>query len=107
MPDLWKSSQPKARKAHRCEDCNRTIPIGEVYIRTECLWDGVFQTAKRCTECAALGRDMFSRGFISEGPDGQDCHPYLPEVDYWDDVRDLSQEWADRVDAYFSRRAER
>ena len=103
MPDLWKSSQPKARKAHRCEYCNRTILPGEVYSRSEGLWDGVFQTLKLCTECDVLSRRMVDYGFTSEGPDGEECYPYLPEVDYWDEVREISPELSNWVDAYFAR----
>jgi ribosomal protein S27E len=41
-----------ARKAHRCEECGRTIEPGERYSRTAAVWEGDFFTNVACLHCA-------------------------------------------------------
>ena len=47
------STYPTAQKAHRCDDCGRTIDPGEKYQRGVGL-DGTAWTWKRCDHCARL-----------------------------------------------------
>lgn len=47
-------TKPKARKAHRCSTCNRTIDAGEVYSRQFCVYDGQAYAWKMCLHCVAL-----------------------------------------------------
>lgn len=103
MADLVRTTTPRARIPHRCHFCSTTINPGDTYHRTEGLWDGVFSTTKVCEPCAGLAATMFRMGWYSEGPDGEECYPWLPEVDYWDDVRILLPEAIGLVDAYHAR----
>jgi hypothetical protein len=43
----------RARKPHKCEECNRAIPKGCQYEYTSGLWDGYFDTFKTCLACVA------------------------------------------------------
>jgi hypothetical protein len=47
-------SKPKARKAHWCEWCGRTIEPGEVYQRAALLGDDGLYDWANCLHCAAL-----------------------------------------------------
>ena len=44
-----------ARKPHRCEECGRTIPKGESYLRQVNADGSQVWTFKAHTDCAALG----------------------------------------------------
>ena len=44
-------STPKARKAHMCEMCHRTIDIGETYTRQANLGDEGFYSWINCQQC--------------------------------------------------------
>ncbi len=55
MTDLHSSTRPVARKAHRCDDCNRTIELGETYRYSKGLSeDGDFGVWKDCAHCLAF-----------------------------------------------------
>ena len=41
----------KARKAHKCEECNRSIDAGETYYYGTGMYDGDFSTHKICRHC--------------------------------------------------------
>lgn len=49
-PKLYRDTEYKARKAHRCCECRGTISRGENYFRFEGLWDdwGTYKTCARC-----------------------------------------------------------
>lgn len=98
MFDLGKTSYPKARKAHLCDECGCTIQPGETYARFEGVDAGVFSTTKACNECDDLANKLYDRGF-----DDDDCLPYLPEVDDWPGIRHDWPELEPLVDAYQTR----
>ena len=104
MSDLYESKRVRARKQHWCEDCGTLILPGTEYQRAKWLdTDGHFMEYASCYLCFELARDMFRVGFIGEDEWGMDCYPYLPDVDYWPDVRALSSVWEARVVAYLDR----
>jgi len=37
-----------------CEECGRTIEVGEIYVRYAGTWEGDFFTNVACSQCAAL-----------------------------------------------------
>jgi hypothetical protein len=41
----------QARKAHRCDECARTINVGERYTNEGLLFDGLTSTHKTCSHC--------------------------------------------------------
>jgi hypothetical protein len=58
-PEFSDFSWPKARKEHKCGDCNKTIPKGEKYQRWAGKFDGEMFTEKRCAICVEI-RDAFT-----------------------------------------------
>jgi len=54
-PSCLSETWPKARKAHKCCECGRTIQPGEKYMCISGIWDGRPSRFKTCTECANLG----------------------------------------------------
>lgn len=54
MSDFGSTSTRKARKAHQCEECLRTIREGERYERHAGVWEGEFFTFVSCGHCAKL-----------------------------------------------------
>ena len=106
MTDFTAHSRPVARGPHRCEYCTITIPARTRYHRRTGKYDGTFFSQATCDECEQLMADLFAAGHWSEGAYGEECLPYLPEVD-WPDVRAISEEWSARVDAYFARASRR
>lgn len=54
MSDFGSTSTRRARKAHQCEECNRTIREGERYERYAGVWEGSFSTFVSCGHCAQV-----------------------------------------------------
>lgn len=51
----------KARKPHRCEECDLPILVGQLYHYTSGMWDGDFSTFHECCLCYQI-REVFSCG---------------------------------------------
>lgn len=66
---------PKARKPHKCGECERLIAVGEIYERTSGKFDGEIYTDKTCLECADI-RDGFT------------CEARPMPGQLWDEMRD-------------------
>ena len=58
-------SEPKARKAHKCQMCYRTIEPGETYTRQANLGDDGFYSWVNCQQC-----DVFLNLDIADRWDG-------------------------------------
>ena len=56
--DVWAKTTPKARKDHRCIQCDRAIVRGERYIRIGALADGTWWTYRVHPACDALVRHI-------------------------------------------------
>jgi len=79
---LERTSHPVARKAHRCDGCDRTINLGERYHRWEAASDysdGI-ETTKTCDHCHRLARDLWAADVRGEDDYGRECYAYLPEL---------------------------
>jgi len=72
-------SKPKARKAHLCEWCGRTIEPGEVYQRAALLSDDGFYDWANCLHCAALVVLCDIDGY-GEGVTDDDITEWEPET---------------------------
>lgn len=59
-PEFYSQSQPSARKQHRCYECHRAIPVGEVHRLIAGKWEGVFSSMRIHEACWEL------RGFIED-----------------------------------------
>lgn len=66
----------KARKPHKCCECNETIAPGQQYERCTGLWDHGFDTFATCLSCVEI-RDHFRC-------DGEGCE--IGQL--WSDLRD-------------------
>ena len=53
---LLRELHPRARKAHRCGECGRTIEPGEKYTLSKTLFEGRVEGYKTCDHCA-VARD--------------------------------------------------
>ena len=56
----------KARKEHKCSECNRIIRPGEHYQYITGLMDGRWSSMKRCIQCQQICIDYFC-GVIGRG----------------------------------------
>lgn len=59
MSDFWTDIERKARKAHICIECHRTIHPGETYTKSVGVWEGDFWSCKRCAHCMAYMRIIY------------------------------------------------
>lgn len=53
-PDVFTSSNHKARKPYKCCECGGGIKPGEEYENNFGVWEGEPNTFKRCLACVAL-----------------------------------------------------
>lgn len=50
-PEMYVDKMVRARKPHKCYECNRRIQPGEEYNRVVGKWDGEFGQYTFCSEC--------------------------------------------------------
>jgi hypothetical protein len=62
MREHWR----KARKEHRCQECQETIAKGTVYWTCGFYSDGHWERLKRCKACYQIGED-YCCGVLGEG----------------------------------------
>lgn len=55
---LIRETTPKARTAHRCDECSRQIAPGAVYVKVINAYGGDFTTYRAHLECSAASRVM-------------------------------------------------
>ena len=61
-PECGTIKDRKARKEHKCCECNRTILKGEVYRDESGIWEGKPDCFKTCKDCLSV-RDVYFCGF--------------------------------------------
>jgi hypothetical protein len=102
---VWRETEVRARKAHKCNACHRTIAAGETYLKHFSVYDGDCTDEKACKECkesreAFLAEPdhevIFSPSFHEE--ELQSCIGYGA-----DDVE--NKKWIDALRALRERRA--
>lgn len=59
-PTVFRESQRRARKAHKCGECRRVIEPGEIYRYDTGIWDGEWGQHVACRHCA-VAMDWLSR----------------------------------------------
>jgi len=57
-PEFMTMTNPKARKVHKCCECNGFIEKGDLYEYVAGLWDGDFCVFKTCKACAQIRKDV-------------------------------------------------
>jgi len=53
-PDIYQDKIVKARKVHRCCECDKDINPGQIYQVVRGLWDGRWSGYKTCMFCATV-----------------------------------------------------
>jgi hypothetical protein len=53
-PEFYVAEHRRARTAHRCDECQRSIEPGERYEHVRGKWDGQVGSFDTCTRCLAL-----------------------------------------------------
>lgn len=60
-PTVYERDEVRARKAHTCCECRRErIAAGDTYWRHSGLWDGRWDTFKRCQRCESAALALAS-----------------------------------------------
>ena len=72
-----------ARKPHRCEECGRTIPKGEVYLRQVNADGSDIWTYKAHNDCAEMARHFRQQNRLWHDE-------WLPLYEYFDDARQVT-----------------
>ncbi len=52
--EFYSAYERKARKPHKCGECFKSIPVGEVYEYVSAKCDGAMWDSKTCARCLAL-----------------------------------------------------
>lgn len=86
--EVFVKTNPKARVEHRCGECYRPIPRGEVYERVFGVWDGDVSTHKTCQRCIAV------REFVTASVPCF-CWYY---GDMLDNAKECASEWSHEAD---------
>ena len=70
MPSVFSTRNPVAAKEHRCCECFTAIAVGEKHVYIAGLWDGDWQTHRRCAPCheLAVAAQCESGCWSDEGP---------------------------------------
>ena len=58
---LYNEATRKAKKSHKCEECQEEIKPGDLYSYSTMLFDGSWTTTKMCLSCKEIG-DHFTCG---------------------------------------------
>lgn len=78
-PAVFEQVTRRARKRHRCGECQGLIEPGASYHESRGLWDGQLSTHKTCGSCFVVAHtllDCYAFGYLAEDLD-----------EYWLDLR--------------------
>lgn len=86
-PECYTSKMRKARKEHKCGECDRTIYKGEEYEYFSGIWDGQASNYKTCLGCMRLRDDLCPDGFVFErlAEHIQECTGFDYLTNEWDE----------------------
>lgn len=62
-PEFFTEKLVKARKSHKCCECNREIRPGEQHERSTGKWDGEIDTFRTCFICRTIRNDYCHGGW--------------------------------------------
>lgn len=65
MPEFFFESYPRARKPHKCCECDAEIPAGDIYHRASGKWCDSVCSFKSCMPCTRLRDYMRDNGVPS------------------------------------------
>lgn len=99
---VWRETERKARKEHKCSCCRRRIGPGETYLDHFSVFDGGPHREKMCAECVADRRDF------ADAHGGVLCNPsYFPRMladCIGDDEDGETRRWEEMEQRIYSRR---
>ena len=75
---FYHKTTPKARKAHRCYECNRQIEIGEKYELVRAKYFDHWDTYRTHLACAGIRRDFCCNVHGSVDPTFEDLYGFNP-----------------------------
>lgn len=52
--DVWDETTKRARKQHECSACHEPIERGHLYVLHKILFDGDWETVRRCLRCDVM-----------------------------------------------------
>lgn len=86
-PDIYDRNLRKARKEHRCIECNGIIRVNERYEHVKSLFDGHWYTYHTCMPCANIARSLGCRQHYGLGEQFFEMFGwnYLDDPADWDD----------------------
>lgn len=89
-PSVFREKRTKARKVHKCSECEGEIAVGEVYRNIFGVWDGEYNVFKICEPCEQL-RARIKQHELAEGCRADEAVCPLGGLDnYLMDRRELS-----------------
>jgi hypothetical protein len=80
-PSVYSCEVRKARKEHKCCECNRTIKIRYRYQMFKGIWDGKAARFKTCNPCALLRDEIAQDSYDHEAPAFGELGEYARELD--------------------------
>ena len=73
--EVWEVRSHRARKAHCCQCCERTIQAGETYTATFSIFEGEVSYERGCSQCSA------AQAVFAEAHEGTISNPsYFPTL---------------------------
>ena len=66
-PELYRAAMRKARKRHKCDECERDISRGESYEHVEGIWEGRWGQFRTCMDCLSIRQVFFPEGYNHGG----------------------------------------
>lgn len=85
--EFYRSKLVKAgRKIHRCESCNRDIPVGAPRLSEVNMTDGEFNAYNLCLPCDAFVKRQYENGNLDKFEPYQ--FDWLPDI-----ARDAGEPW--------------
>ena len=80
--EFYNSKMVKARREHRCCECNKIIEKAEVHETVVGKWEGLIQRYRTCALCMEIRTKFGERGWLF-GSVWDDIHEYLfPEMNF-------------------------
>lgn len=79
QPEFYQANTVKARKPHKCGECNREIPKGALCESVAGKWDGDFSTHRTCMDCVNIR-------------DGLSCGMGFMFGELWNDIREIQKD---------------
>jgi len=81
IPKVYNVKIVKARKEHKCCECNGIINMGESYNVHSGLWDGKWDKYKVCLDCDEIRKEIDKDCYYGEGTPFEELLEYVAECE--------------------------